>query len=81
LNILRRRYERDTEVEGKRDALEPLGVDYLRQALEERLALQFDLLAETIVRDQVDVLEPVLFGHRDVAAVGHEVHRLGDAEV
>lgn len=68
-------------VDVHQDELKPLVVDYLRQTLEERVALLLDLLAQAVVRNEVDVLEPVLLRHRNVAAVGDEIHCLCDAEI
>ena len=61
-------------------APQPLRIDHLRQALEERLGLQLDLPRELEVRDEVDVLQPVLLRHGDVAPVGDQVDALGLAE-
>ena len=55
---------------------QPLRVDDLRQTLKERIALALDLLREPIVGDEVDILQPVLARHRDVAPVRDEVDRV-----
>lgn len=65
----------------KRDTIpDPLGVNHFRKSLEERLALQLDLLAQTIMRHQVYILKSVFTCDSNVTPVGDEVEGFGDAE-
>lgn len=64
-----------------RNAPQPLGVDQLGQALEERVRLAPDLAREPVVRDERDVLQPVLARHGQLLAAAHERHRPRDAKV
>ncbi len=53
----------------KRSPPQPLRVDDLRQALKERIALLLDLLRESVVCDEVYVLQPILACHRNITPV------------
>jgi len=51
-------------------------VNHLGQPLNECIALLFDLLAQAIVGDEVDIHQSVLLGDGDIAPVGDEVYGL-----
>ena len=48
-------------------------INYLQKALQERLALKFDLFTETVVRYQLDVLQTVLSRDSYIAPVRNQV--------
>ena len=48
--------------------------------LKECIAPRFDLLAQAIVGNEVDIHESVLLGDGDIAPVGDEVHRFGHSK-
>ena len=52
---------------------QPLGPDESREASQECCTLSPDLGVQTIVRDPVDVLHPVLVRHRYVATARHQI--------
>ena len=70
----------DKTIENRKILPEPLLVNHLRQPLKERIALLFNLLAQTIMRDKVDIRQSIFLGHGDVAPVGNEVHGFRGAE-
>ena len=55
----------------------PLLINHLRQPFKERITLLLDLLAQTIMRHEVNVGQPIFFGDGDVAPVGNEVYSFG----
>ena len=60
---------------------QPVEVDDVTQALAEGVGLGADLVVELVVGHEVDVLDPVLVGHRDLGAAGLEVLGLGGADL
>jgi len=52
---------------------QPPRIDDLRQTLEERLALPFDLLLKTIMGDEVDAKTPIIACDRRIGTVGYQV--------
>jgi hypothetical protein len=60
---------------------QPLRVNHLQKSFKERPALEFDLLAEPVVRYQLGALQKILEGDRYVVADRNEVKCLGDTNV
>ena len=59
---------------------EPFLINYLRQALKERIALLLYLLAQAMMRDEVDIHQSIFLGHGDIASFGNEVRSSSQVE-
>ena len=59
---------------------QPVRLNHLRETFKERLALQFNLFSESVMRYKVDIGKPVLSRYSHIAAIGHEVNAFRDAK-
>ena len=68
----------DKTIEKKKKIVpKPFLINHLRQPLKERITLLLNLLAQTIMRHEVNVREPIFLSDGDIAPVGNEVYSFG----